>query len=100
MELRAIELELNMQTLFDAHLHLDRSVLIRFSAGVGHNELFFLRYLVIITVDHHVYEVPKADYYAVVAFKLFFNSIELEVILHIVSETSGWLKISDYTQEL
>jgi len=99
VELAAVELELNVEALFDAHLHLDRSVLVWLGARVGHYELFFLRYAVVIAVDHHVDVVPKTDYDPVVAFKLFLDPVELEVILDIVSKGPRRLKVSDDLKE-
>ena len=54
MKLAMIELKLNMQTLFDADLHLDRPVSIRLCAHIGDNKFLFFGNPVVISIDHHV----------------------------------------------
>ena len=95
VEFAVVELELNMEALFDAHLHLNRPVLVRLRANVGYNELFLLGNPVIITVDNDVDVVPEPDDYSVVRFELLFHAVELEVVLHVVSQRARWLQVPD-----
>ena len=100
MELREVELEFDVEAFFDAHLHLDWSILVWLRPRIGHDELFFLRYPVVIPVDHHVNVVTKSHHYSVVAFKLLLHSIELKVVLHVVSQGSGGFEITHDLEEL
>ena len=99
MELATVEFEFNVEALFDSHFHFDWAVVIRLCSSVGHNEFFFLCYAVVVSVDDNVNIVPKFDYDSVVAFKLLFDSVELEIILHIISQGAWWLKITHNLQE-
>ena len=54
VELAVVKFEFNMQTLFYANLHLDRSVSIRFSPRIGHNEFLLFCYPIVISINHHV----------------------------------------------
>jgi len=99
VELAAVELELDVEALLDAHLHLDGPVVVGLSPAVRHYELLLLRYAVVVPVDHHVNVVPQPDDDSVVALKLFFDPIELEVILDIVRQSSGWLQVTDDLEE-
>ena len=99
VKLGVIELKFDVQTLLDAHFHLYWPIGVRLSPHVGHNEFFFLRYAIVITVDHHVDVVPQVDHYTIVRLKLLLNSVELKVIGHIVSQSTRRLQISDDLQE-
>ena len=55
MELGVVELKFNVQALLDSHLHFNGPVGVRLNTHVSYDELLFLRYAVVITVDHHVY---------------------------------------------
>ena len=94
MKLREVEFELYVETLFDANFHLDRPIGIRLNTNIRHQELFFLCYAIVIPVDHNIYVVPESDNDAVVAFKLLFNPVELEIILHVVSQSARWFKVT------
>ena len=78
------ELKLDMKALFYADLHLNRIVLLRLDAQVLHNELFFLRDAIIVSIDYHIDKVSQPNDDPVVWLKLFFNAIEREVICHVV----------------
>ena len=93
MEITLIEFELDMQTFFNTYFHLDWSISIWFCADVSHNELFFFGYLIILSIYNDIDVVSQANHYAIVCFKLFFNSIKLEVIWYIVRQSSGWFKV-------
>jgi len=54
MELGVVELKFNVKALLDAHLHFNWPVRVRLHPHVRYDELLFLRYAVVITVDHHV----------------------------------------------
>jgi hypothetical protein len=93
VELGVGELKLDVQTLLDADLHLDRRVRSRLLTRVLNNELLLLCYSVVVAIDHHVQIVPYLDYYAVVAFELLFHSVELKVIRHIICQTAWGFQI-------
>ena len=99
VELGAVELELDVEALFYSDLHLDRFVFGRFGSRVGDNELLLLGDPVIIAVDHHVDVVPQPDYDSIVAFELFLDPVELEIVLNIVCKLPGWLQVSDNLKE-
>lgn len=80
MELTLVELELDVQALFDADLHLDWSVCVGLLSLVGHDELFLLGDAVVVSVDHHVDIVPQLDNNAIISLELLLYSIELKVI--------------------
>ena len=80
MELGMVEFEFNVQALFYSNLHLYGSVGVRFLAEVGHNELFFLRYSIVGSVDHHVDVVAQVYHNTVVALKLLLYAVELEIV--------------------
>ena len=93
MELGVVELKFNVKALLDSHLHLNRPVVVWLNTHVRYDELLFLRYAVVITVDHHVYVISQVYHYTIVGLKLLLNSVELKVIRHIVSKSSGRLQI-------
>ena len=99
VELAKVEFKLDVQALLDAHLHLDRPVLIWLRARVSHYELLFLGYPVVVSVDYHVDVVPQPYHDSIVAFILLFNPVELEVVLYIVCQGPRWLKVSDYLEK-
>ena len=53
------ELKLDMKALFYADLHLNRIVFFGLDAQVLHNELFFLRNAIIVSIDYHVHKVAQ-----------------------------------------
>lgn len=99
MEFAAIKLKLNMQTLFNTNFHFDRSIVIWFSLNIGNNEFFFFRDSIIVSIDHNIYIVSQSNHNSVVAFELFFYTIELKIIRNIICQCTRWLKISNNLQE-
>ena len=59
MECRISKLELDMQALFNADLHLDRWILFRKFSTIEHNKFFFFSDSVVVPVDDNVDEVSK-----------------------------------------
>ena len=91
MEFTTIEFELNMQTLFYTHFHLYWSITVRLSTDIRNDEFLFLRYSVVITIYNHVNVVTKTDNNSIVRFKLFFHTIKLEIIGHIICQSTWGL---------
>ena len=60
------ELKLDMKALFYADLHLNRIVFFGLDAQVLHNELFFLRNAIIVSIDHYIDKVSQPNDNAVV----------------------------------
>ena len=99
MKFTLIELKFNMQAFFNTHLHFNWSVCIWFGTDIGHDKFFFFRYFVVISIYHHVYIVPQTDNDSIVAFKLFFYSVKLEIIWYIICQCTRGFQISNYLQK-
>ena len=99
MEFTEIKLKFNVQALFDAHFHFNWSVCIWLSADICNDKFFLFRYPIIVSVDDHVDVVPQSYHYSIIAFELLFHSIELKVVLHIVSEGTRRFQITNNLQE-
>ena len=99
MELRRKEVKLNMQTLLDAHFHLDWWVHTWLLAQILDDELFLLCDAVVVAVDHDVEVVLYAHHDSVVALELLLHAIEAEVVSHVVSQGSRRLEVSDQLEE-
>lgn len=99
VELARIEFELDVEALFNADLHLDRLVDLGLLASVAYNEFLFLGDPIIRPVDNDGDVVAKLDDDAIVAFKLLLDTVELEIVRHIVSEGAGWLQVSHNLEE-
>ena len=84
MEFTTIEFKLDVQTLLYSNLHFDWSIGIWFSADICNNEFLLLSYSVVIPVDDNVDVIAQSNYDAVVAFKLLFDPVELEIILNAI----------------
>ena len=95
MESLFCELKLDVKALFNADLHLDRIVLLGLDTQVLNDELFFLRDSIIVTIDHHIDKVSQPNDNAVVWLKLFFDTIEREIIGHVVCEWTRWLQVTN-----
>ena len=94
-----VEFEFNMQTFFDAHFHLDWPVVVWFRADIANHKFFFLRDFVVVAIYHHVYEIPQLHNYPVVALELFLHSVELEVVLHVFSQSTWSLQVTHNLQK-
>ena len=99
MELGVVELKFDVEALLDAHLHLDWPICVRLHAHVGDDELLFLRYAVVIAVNHHVYVISQVYHYTIVGLELLFNSVELKIVRHIVCQCPGRLQIPNDLKE-
>ena len=84
MELALVEFELDMQTFFNADLHLDRLVHFGLLTRVAYDEFFLLRNPIIRPIDNDEDVVPQLDDDSVIALELLFHAIELEVVRHVV----------------
>ena len=93
------ELELNMETLFDADLHLDWHTFVFLLPHILHQKLLLLGYSIVVPIDDHVYEVAQSHHNAIVTFKLLFYSVERKVVRHVVLELPWGFQISDQLQE-
>lgn len=94
MELAEVELELDVQTLFDAHFHLDRSVGVGLGPNVRYDKVFFFRYAVVVAVNHHVDVIPKLHHDSIIALELLLHSVELEIVLNVVRQRAWWLEVA------
>ena len=99
MKLAMIELELNVQAFFDAHLHLDGSVGIGFGADVSDDEFLLFCYPIVISIDDNIDVVSQINHYAIVGLKLLLDPVELKIVGDIVCQRAWWLKISDNLQK-
>ena len=99
MELALIEFELDVEALFNADLHLDRLVDFGLLTSVAHDEFLFLGDPIIRPVDNDKDVVAQPDDDSVIALKLLFDAVELEIVRHIVSEGTGRLQVSHNLQE-
>ena len=99
MEFAAIKLKLNMQAFFNSDFHFDWSIVIWLSLNIGNDEFLFLSDSVIVSINHNIYVVSKSNHNSIIAFELFFYTIELKIIGNIICESTWWLKISYNLQE-
>lgn len=94
VEFAAVEFKFNMETLFNADLHFNGSILIWFLTKVCNYELFLLCNSIVVSVYHDVDIIAQPYYDPIVALKLFFNSIELEIILYAICKRTRRFEIS------
>ena len=80
MEFTLVKFKFYMETFFNTYFHFNRPIYFRFSSTVVYNKFFFFSYTVVISINHHIYIVTQTNNYTVIAFKLFFNTVELEII--------------------
>lgn len=80
MKFALIELKFNVKTFFNADLHLDRSIRIWLFAYISDNKFLLLRYSIIVPIYHYINVIAQANNNSVIAFELFFYSVELEVV--------------------
>ena len=93
------ELKLDVETLFNAHLHFDRVVLLGLLAEVLHDELLLFGNAVVVSVDDHVDEVAKAHHDSIVRLKLLLNAVKLEVIGTVICQAARGLQVTHQLQE-
>ena len=86
-----IELEFNMQTFFYPNFHFNRSICVWLYSDVRDNKFFFFCYPIIVSINDHVYVVSQLYHNTIVALKLLFDSVELEVVRHIIRQCAWWL---------
>ena len=89
------ELELYVQTLFNAYFHFNWNIYLWLRAQVLYNELFFFCDSIVVSVYNNVDVVSKSHYNTIIGLKLLFHPVEREVISHIIGESARRLKVSD-----
>lgn len=80
-----------MQTLFDTNFHFDLFILSGFFWNVLHDKFLFSSNFIVWSIDDNIDVVPQPDYDALITLELFFNTIKLEIVIHIISERTWWL---------
>jgi len=85
-----IELKFNMQAFLYSHFHFNGSISVRLLPKIRHDKFLFFRYPIIVSIYDHVNVVAQPNHNSIVALKLLFYSVELEVVRHIVRECAGW----------
>ena len=101
VEHRSRELELYMQAVLYANLHLDRLVLEgHFLDGIIYDELLLLGDLVVIAIDYHVDEVPQLHDDAIVTLELLLHAVERERILDRVRQHTRRLQLLPQVYEV
>lgn len=88
-----------MQTLLDPHLHFYGRVKRRLITDILDNELLLFRYFVVAAINYHVKVVADSDNDSIVGLKLFFDTVELEIVVHIISQAAGRLQVTHELQE-
>ena len=91
MENRLVEFELNMQTLFNTNFHFDHFIFSRLFLNVLNDELLLCSDFIVWSIDDNINVVPQSDYNTLIALKLFFDTIKLEIVIHIISQCSWGL---------
>ena len=99
MKFAAIEFKFDVKTLFNTNLHLDWSILIWLRAKVCNYELFLLGDSVVVTVYDNVDVIAKSNHDSIVALKLLFNPVELEIVLDAICKRARWFQISHNLKE-
>lgn len=83
MKFAIIEFKFDMKTLFYADFHFNWSILIGFLTNICNNELFLFGNSIVVSINHNVDIIAKSCHNSIVAFKLLFDPVELEIILNI-----------------
>ena len=99
MKFATIKLKLNMKAFFDTNFHFNWSIVIWLSRNIRHNKFFFFSNPVVVSIDNDVDIVSQSDDNSIIAFELFFYTIELKIIGNIVCQSTWWLKISHDLQK-
>ena len=99
MKFATIKLKLNMKAFFDTDFHFNWSIVIWLSWDIRNDKFLFLCNPVIVSIDNNVDIISESYDNSIVAFELFFYTIELKIIRNIVSQSTWWLEISHNLQE-
>ena len=100
MILLLVELKLDVKAFFNANLHLDGLMLLHFLMDeVLYNELLFLRDTIVLPVDADVDVVADAHVDSMVRLELLLDSIEREIVCHVVGQRARRLQISNQLRE-
>lgn len=99
MELRVGKLKFDVKALLDSYLHFYGRVKRWLVTNILDDEFFLFGYFVVATINYHVEVVADSDDNSIVGLKLFFNTVELEIVVHIISQAAGGLKVAHELQE-
>ena len=99
MEFATIKLKLNMKAFFDTDFHFNWSIVIWLSWDIWNDKFLFLCNPVIVSIDNNIDIISESNDNSIIAFELFFYTIELKIIRNIVGQSTWWLEISHDLQE-
>lgn len=99
MELRVGKLKFDVQALLNPYLHFYRRVKRGLFTEILDNELLLFCYFVVAAIDHHVKVVADSHNDSIVGLKLFFDTVELEIVVHIISQAAGRLQVAHELQK-
>jgi hypothetical protein len=88
-----------VQTLLDPYFHFYGRVKRRLISNILNNELFLFGYFVVAAINYHVKVVADPDNDSIVGLKLFFDTVELKIVVHIISQAAGRLQVTHELQE-
>lgn len=100
MVLGLVVLKLNVQTVLDAHLHLDRRTQLRITAQRMHGHIDLAHNVRDPTGDRDTQEVAQPDVRSDVHFVRFLDVGELKRIVGVLDEVAGTRQLLDQRQEL
>jgi len=99
VEFAILKFELYVQTIFNAHLHLDGRVLDWLILQILDDKFFLFRHFGILAINRHVDVVANAHHDPIVRLELLLRLLELKWIALIISQSAWGVQVSNELQE-